>query len=169
MKTNQVQTLPLQPVINQELPNNQQAVLESADWLSFHRVWGKLSQAAINAIAQSLQIIIVEADTEIYRQDLQPVGLYLLKWGSVEIYRQSFVGKTHITYRSAGDVFGYVPLVEQQANAIYRAGAVALSRCEIWFLGRDDFRQIQGNYPEIQGVINNFLAQDLTNFAYRQR
>ncbi|PAX52086.1 sigma 54-interacting transcriptional regulator [Brunnivagina elsteri] len=167
MKTSQVQLLPLQPVINGELQSNEQAVLECADWLSFHRVWGQLRQEVINAIAQSLQTIKVEADTEIYRQDLQPVGLYLLKWGSVEIYRQSRITKTHITYRNAGDVFGYVPLVEQQANATYRAGAIALSKSEIWFLGRDNFLQLQRNYPEIQGVINNFLAQDLTNFAQR--
>ena len=167
MKTSQVQLLPLQPVINGEFRYDEQAVLECADWLSFHRVWGQLSQEIINAIAQTLQTLKVEADTEIYRQDLKPVGLYLLKWGSVEIYRQSRISKTHITYRNAGDVFGYVPLVEQQANAIYRASAVALSKSEIWFLGRDDFVQLQRNYPEIQSVINHFLAQDLTNFAQR--
>ncbi len=44
---------------------------------------------------------------------------------------------------------------------------MAISKCEIWFLGRDNFLQLQRNYPEIQGVINNFLAQDLTNFAQR--
>jgi transcriptional regulator with AAA-type ATPase domain len=167
MKTTQVQPLPLQPVINGELQHYEQAVLECADWLSFHRVWGQLSQQVINAIAQSLQILRVEANTEIYRQDLKPVGLYLLKWGSVEIYRQSLVGKTHMTYRNAGDIFGYVPLVDQQADATYHAGAVALSKSEIWFLGRDDFVQLQRNHPEIKGIINHFLAQDLTNFAQR--
>ncbi len=114
MRTSQVQLLPLQPVMNGEFRSDEQAVLECADWLSFHRVWGQLTQEVINAIAQSLQTLKVEADTEIYRQDLKPVGLYLLKWGSVEIYRQSRISKTHITYRNAGDVFGYVPLVEQQ-------------------------------------------------------
>jgi transcriptional regulator with AAA-type ATPase domain/NAD-dependent dihydropyrimidine dehydrogenase PreA subunit len=165
--TSQVQILPLQPPIDGELKIDEQAVLECVDWLSFHRIWGQLSQEVINAIAKRLQILKVEANTEIYRQDLKPVGLYLLKWGSVEIYRQSLVGKTHITYRNAGDVFGYVPLVEQQVNATYRAGAVALSKSEIWFLGRDDFLQLQDNYPQIQSAINNFLAQDLANFAQR--
>lgn len=167
MRTTQVQLLPLQPTINGESKRDEQTVLECPDWLSFHRVWGQLNQEVINAIAQCLQILRVEANTEIYHQDLKPAGLYLLKWGSVEIYRQSLVGKTHITYRNAGDVFGYVPLVDRQANATYRAGAMALSKSEIWFLGRDDFVKLQHNYPEIQGVINNFLAQDLTNFAQR--
>lgn len=81
------------------------------NWLSFHRVWEQLSQEVTGAIAQSLQPLKVEPNAEIYRQGLKPVGLYLLKWGSVEIYRLSLVGKTHITYRNAGEVFGYVPLL----------------------------------------------------------
>jgi polyferredoxin/CRP-like cAMP-binding protein len=166
MISNQLQPLPLQPIYSESQPD-QQEVIERANWLSFHRVWGRLSQEVIDAIAQSLQQIKVEPNTEIYRQDSKPVGLYLLKWGSVEIYRQSLVGKTHIIYRNAGEMFGYLPLVENQANATYQVSAVALSKSEIWFLRRDEFDKLQSLYTEIKSAINNFLAQDLANFAQR--
>lgn len=159
--------LPLKPRANRELNRDRSAVRERSDWLSFHRIWGQLSQEAIDAIAQSLQPLKVEADTEIYRQEIEPVGLYFLKWGSVEIYRQSPVGTTHITYCNAGEVFGYLPLVEDRENATYRTGAITLTQSKIWFLERDNFQQLQRTYPEIQAVINRLLALDLANFAQR--
>lgn len=96
--------LPLKPTAKTRSQPDEGAKLERSNWLSFHRVWGQLSDRAIQAIAQSLQTLKVEPNGEIYRQGLKPVGLYLLKWGSVEIYRLSLVGKTHIIpfFRSFG-------------------------------------------------------------------
>jgi transcriptional regulator with AAA-type ATPase domain len=126
-----------------------------------------LSQEVTFEIARSLQPLKVEPNAEIYRQGLKPVGLYLLKWGSVEIYRLSLLGKTHITYRNAGEVFGYVPLVENREITTYRASAAALTKCEIWFLPEDDFNALKRTYPEIHSVINHLLAQDLADFSQR--
>lgn len=146
---------------------DEEALQCCCDWLSFHRLWGELSDEAIEALAQSLQAIAVEPNTEIYRQGQQPVGLYLLKWGSVEIYRHSLVGKTHITYRNAGELFGYVPVVEGGTTAAYRASASALSKSEIWFLSKEAFERLSSTYPEISTAINRLLAKDLGNFAQR--
>jgi polyferredoxin/CRP-like cAMP-binding protein len=143
------------------------AILERSNWLSFHRVWGVLGNESLQAIAQSLHCLSVEPGTELYQQGQTPIGLYLLKWGTVEIYRQSPVGRTHIRYRSAGDLFGYVPLVEVAASATYQAGAIALTRSEIWFLRRADFERLVRTHPDIQTPINRLLAQDLAQFARR--
>ncbi|GAB4532782.1 MAG: hypothetical protein Tsb0014_17570 [Pleurocapsa sp.] len=143
------------------------AIEKCINWLSFHRIWGRLSSKAIEAITQGLQVFQVEANTEIYQQGSKPLGFYLLKWGAVEIYRSSLVGRTHINYRNAGEIFGCVPLLESETTAIYRASAVALSKSEIWFLGRDRFLQLTNTYPDFQGAINYFLAQDLAYFAQR--
>jgi hypothetical protein len=35
--------------------------LESENWLSFHRVWGRMSEETIAAIAQNLQVLPVSA------------------------------------------------------------------------------------------------------------
>jgi polyferredoxin/CRP-like cAMP-binding protein len=143
------------------------AIEDCTNWLSFHRVWGQLSNKAIEAIAQSLQVFQVEANTEIYRQETKPLGLYLLKWGSVEIYRSSAVGRTHINYRNSGEIFGCVPLLENEETAIYLASAVTVSKSEIWFLERDHFLSLKNTYPDFQGVLNYLLAQDLAYFAQR--
>ena len=165
--TDVVQGLPLSPDGHGTGNQDKQAILECSNWLSFHRVWGELHDQTLQEIAQSLQLLKVSSGTEIYREGQSPVGLYLLKWGAVEIYHLSPVGKTHILYRNAGELFGYVPLVKGQADAVYQASAITLSASEIWFLARADLQQLSDANPEIQGVINRLLAQDLIHFAQR--
>jgi polyferredoxin/CRP-like cAMP-binding protein len=144
-----------------------QTIEERISWLNFHRIWGQLEAASLQAIAQSLQLFIVDPDTDIYGQDQTAIGLYLLKWGSVEIYRPSPIGRTHIHYRSAGDVFGYVPLVAASDQATYQTSAIALTASAIWFLRQADFDRLVRTHPDIQTPINQLLAQDLAQFAQR--
>lgn len=165
--SDQARTIPLQPEDNQIRDQEELIVSERYNWLSFHRVWGELQERPLKAIARSLQLLKVETGTEIYREKQAPVGLYLLKWGTVEIYRLSLVGKTHMLYRNAGELFGYVPVINRQEHACYQASAIALSASEIWFLSQADFEQLSQAYTEIQGIFNQFLTQDLVNFTQR--
>ncbi|NJM65711.1 MAG: cyclic nucleotide-binding domain-containing protein [Acaryochloris sp. RU_4_1] len=155
----------MQPQSSERVEN--QTISECYNWLSFHRVWGELKERPLKAIARSLQLLKVGQGTEIYRENQAPAGLYLLKWGTVEIYRLSLVGKTHMLYRNAGELFGYVPVINRQEHACYQTSAIALSASEIWFLNQADFEQLSRAYTEIQGIFNQFLAQDLVNFAQR--
>lgn len=136
-------------------------------WLSFHRTWGKLGEKPIAQIASSLYLLRVEANTNIFAQNGTPEGLYLLKWGTVEMYRTSPVGKTHITYRNAGELFGHISLGMGGETPAYRTGAIAIAKSEIWFLPRDRFEQLKTEYPEINGAINTLLAQDVAKFQDR--
>ena len=144
-----------------------QTIRERIHWLSFHRIWGQLGEDSLQAIAHALQLLTVEPGTDIYRQDQTAIGLYILKWGSVELYRPSSVGRTHIYYRSAGDVFGYVPLVAASDQATYQTSAIALTASTIWFLRQADFDRLVRTHPDIQTSINRLLAQDLAQFAQR--
>ncbi len=157
--------LPLRPDRPQQ--DDDRIIDDRQNWLSFHRIWGRLNDDAMRAIATAVRTIDIEPETEIYRQDLQAIGLYLIEWGSVEIYRNSSVGKTHITYRSSGETFGYVPLTDGSDRGVYRASAIAVSKSRIWFVGRDDFEKLCRLYPDVQTAINRLLSEDLANFARR--
>ncbi len=152
-------------------PADAQAIAERVTWLSFHRLWGRLADASLQALAACLQTVTVEAETLLYQQGQAAIGLYLLKWGSVEIYRPSPVGRTHIHYHSAGDLFGYIPLVSgslaDTVETRYQANAIALTPSEIWFLPQAQFAHLIQTYPDIQTPLNQLLAQDLTKFAQR--
>ncbi len=140
-------------------------VQAAVEWLSFHRLWGVLSDEALHALARSLRLIPVAAGTHLFEAGQTPIGLYLVKWGSVEIYRQSSVGKTHILYRNTGDLCGYMPFLAEQGQDSYETSAIALTASEVWFLDRRDFEHLLQTYPDIQTPINSLLTQDLHHFA----
>jgi transcriptional regulator with AAA-type ATPase domain len=150
-----------------KVPADPYEYLEYENWLAFHRVWGKMSDDTINAIARHLQVLPIPANTPIYQENQTPQGIYFLKWGTVEIYRQSPVGKSHITYRNAGEVFGYLPLVSNQWQHKYQANAIALTSSEVWFLHRDTLQTLTQKYPDLQQAITSLLVQDLERFTER--
>ena len=141
--------------------------LEAENWLSFHHVWGKMSDATISAIAQHLQFLPILANVSIYRENQIPQGLYFLKWGTVETYRNSAIGKHHITDHKAGEVFGYLPLVTNELDHAYQANAVTLTPSEVWFLDRDTFQALTQAHPDFQQEITSLLVQDLEQFTQR--
>jgi polyferredoxin/CRP-like cAMP-binding protein len=162
-----LQSWPLGHDIAEVAAPDAQTIADCTTWLSFHRIWGRLGQESLRAISQSLRLLTVETGTPLYEQTQTAIGLYILKWGSVEIYRPSPVGRTHVLYRSAGDVFGYVPLLTVSDQTAYQASAIALTPSEIWFLRQADFERLIRTYPDIQASINQLLAKDLGQYSQR--
>lgn len=142
------------------------AMAERVNWLRFHHIWGQLGETSLQAIAQAMRLLTVETATTLFSQDQPAVGLYLLRKGAVEIYRQSPVGRTQICYRRAGEMFGYAPVISG-GEAVYQANAIAVTKSEVWFLSQPDFERLLSTHPEIQTPLNQLLAQDLVQFAQR--
>jgi len=175
--TSSVQTYSRLTATDQPLPRNtdilgslavdNRVIEEWRNWLSFHRLWGQLPVDVLTAIAQSLHCFRVEPQTPIYREGQDNSGLYLLKWGAVEIARLSPIGKSLIRYRSAGELFGYVSLMATPKNSRHQTQAIALTASEIWFLPEAQFRQLMQQYAEFERMFNTLLAQDLNAFSAR--
>ncbi|WP_017301603.1 cyclic nucleotide-binding domain-containing protein [Nodosilinea nodulosa] len=146
---------------------DEDAILECSNWLSFHRIWGQLPAEALQALAQSLHIFRVDPQTLIYQEGQPATGLYLLKWGAVEIYRLSPIGKSLIRQRSAGDLFGYVSLMANPDHGRHQTQAIALTASELWFLPQAQFHQLLQQYADIEHLFNALLAQDLNAFSAR--
>jgi polyferredoxin/CRP-like cAMP-binding protein len=142
-------------------------LVSCGQWLAEHRVWGQLPEADLRAIAQTLQRLSLPAETPIYQAGQIPLGLYLLEQGTVEIYRQTPIGKSLVCFRHRGDLFGYVPLLAGDLGGQYQANTITRSPCEIYFLARSDLQQLLQSHPVLQPIMNAFLAQDL--MAYSQR
>lgn len=141
-------------------------IAECEDWLSFHRLWGQLGDTEINAIASHLQPVTLPQNTLIYQAGQTPTGCYFLKWGTVEAYRESAVGKTLIQYHNAGDIFGYLPLMTPQTPN-YQTSAIALSPSELWFLSQQDFQHLRHTYPQIPTLLDQALIESLLQLEQR--
>ncbi|WP_199336864.1 hypothetical protein [Oscillatoria sp. FACHB-1407] len=100
------------------------AVADCSHWLSSHRAWGQLPTQALTAIAQSSFCFPVKAQTLIYQEGQTPIGLYLLKEGNIEIFRQSPIGKSLICCRNVGDLFGCT-LIANAVEGAYQTSAIA--------------------------------------------
>lgn len=145
---------------------DEKAIEDCRNWLSFHRVWGQLPVAALQAIAESFHRFRVEPQTQIYQAGQTPTGLYLLQWGTVEIFRRSSVGQSLIRYRNAGDLFGYT-LVVNAVEGAYQTNAIALTPSEIWFLPKAVFQRLITKFPAIQQKMQSLLSQDLHEYMAR--
>jgi transcriptional regulator with AAA-type ATPase domain/ferredoxin len=144
-----------------------EAETECCNWLRFHRLWGQLPDRTLQDIARSLHLFKVEAGTIIYQANQPAIGLYLMKWGAVEIYRVSSIGKSQIRPRSAGELFGYVTLIAKLKEGKHQTQAIAITNSEIWFLPQARFWQLMQQHPELEHLFNTLLAQDLNAFSTR--
>ncbi|MBE9182348.1 sigma 54-interacting transcriptional regulator [Oculatella sp. LEGE 06141] len=184
MNTGTASTPPLQasllPAVSQPLPLFTDAVrpvlsdVSASDrpissgiqWLSEHRIWGALPTEVLQAIAHAFHSFQIEPRTLIYQAGQYPIGLYLLQRGTVEIFRQSPLGKSFIRYRNAGDLFGYT-LVANSVDGVYQTSAIALTASDIWFLPQDTFQTLIAEYPAFQQIIHSLVSQDLNDYAAR--
>ena len=158
------QPLPLK--IDRAIASDEQVMAEYSSWLSGQRVWESLPESALQALVRSLYYFQIEPQTLIYREGQTPIGLYLLKSGKVEIFRESPIGKTSIFYRHTGELFGYT-LVASSNEGTYHSSAIALSASEMLFLPQAKFLELVIDYPAIQQAIHALLIQDLDDFANR--
>lgn len=156
--------LPLQ--LDGDRPTDDPVISQYSSWLRGQRVWASLPESALQALIRSLHYFPVEPRTLIYREGQTPIGLYLLKSGKVEIFRESSIGKSSIFYRHIGEVFGYT-LVASSDEGTYHSSAIALTASELLFLPQAQFLELVIDYPAIQQAIHTLLIQDLDDFASR--
>ncbi|WP_200324799.1 sigma 54-interacting transcriptional regulator [Sphaerospermopsis aphanizomenoides] len=167
IQTEPVTAMPMQPLpLNENMTTDSKVVENFHNWLSIHQVWGQLPVDALEAIAQSFHYFSVEPQTLIYQEGQTPIGLYLLKSGTVEIFKRSLIGQLLIRYRHPGDLFGYT-LIANEVEGTYQTNAIALTKSEIWFLPKAAFQHLIVAHPSIQQVIHSQLAQDLNEYATR--
>ena len=134
-------------------------------WLSEHQVWGELPSEILQAIAQSLHFFEVASETQIYQEGQIPIGLYLLKTGTVATFRQTPIGQSLIHYRHVGNLFGYKDVNADDYS--YHTSSIALTASEIYFLSNGSFQKLIEAYPAIQQIMNSTIAAELEEFTSR--
>lgn len=135
-------------------------------WLAAQAIWGQLSDPVLTALAQAFSGFWVEPETLIYQEGQTPIGLYLLRSGTLALGRQTPMGQSLIRYRQPGDLFGYT-LVARAMDGCYQTRAIALTGSEILFLSQAAFQTLTATYPELQELIHALVSQDLNDYAAR--
>jgi CRP-like cAMP-binding protein len=100
-----------------------------------------------------------EAGQEIFHQGNEPLSLYYVVDGTVEVVR-SFAGGQHmiVAVRRQGDVIGLPAMVKRTS---YFADAIACGPCVIRSLPVDRFRILIRESPQIIAAVMDALAEEL--------
>lgn len=99
-------------------------------------------------------------------------AFYIIKSGSVKIYRLAEDGREKVLdVFGPGDFFGEMGLLDHEPRS---AGAATLERSLLLVIGKQDFLQLLGKYPQVALRVSQTLSQRLRNanqqiedFAFR--
>ncbi|SKA80843.1 CRP/FNR family transcriptional regulator, anaerobic regulatory protein [Paucidesulfovibrio gracilis DSM 16080] len=90
---------------------------------------------------------LVEKGEEIFQAGEEARGFYVVKSGSIKIYRAAMNGKEQIIHIwSQGDMFGEVPVFQ---GTTFPASARALQRSKLLFFQRKAFRSLIRDEPDL--------------------
>jgi CRP-like cAMP-binding protein len=105
-------------------------------------------------------IIEYKKKQTIYSEGQHPNKLYYIESGKVKVFKTSDSGKELIvSLLSAGDFFGYIPLIE---NVVYEEFAETLEESSIRVIPKKEFEQLITTNQEIALKIIKLLANNIS-------
>jgi transcriptional regulator with AAA-type ATPase domain/NAD-dependent dihydropyrimidine dehydrogenase PreA subunit len=135
---------------------------ERSQWLRQQTTLGMVSNEALEAIAQALQVETIPENRRIVLEDTPPSALYILKSGRLESYRTSLDSLANATSLLPGSVLYLKELLLDQAA---EQTVITLSDCELWSVPRAEFEALVDRFPEISRTFSRQLAAELSEVA----
>ena len=90
------------------------------------------------------------------------LGLFVIKSGSVKLYRNSLDGEEHIVRAvTIGECFDCAPLLDKLPNPV---SAQALESCTVYFIPRSHFEMMINVHPQVLLGIVSILSMRLRSF-----
>jgi CRP/FNR family cyclic AMP-dependent transcriptional regulator len=126
-----------------------------------------LSEQEVASIAAQAPIQTVDASTVVYSPQQPAELVFLLQEGRVHLFHHPCGGKTlTIAILFPGTIFGEMALLSQPT---YDQFAVALDRCAISSMRRDDARQVLLGDPRLAARVADILGKRLVVMEHRLR
>jgi transcriptional regulator with AAA-type ATPase domain/NAD-dependent dihydropyrimidine dehydrogenase PreA subunit len=133
-----------------------------SQWLRQQTSLGSLSDAALEAIAQSLQVETVPENRRLVLEDTAPTALYILKLGRLEAYRTSADSMATTVSLLPGSVLHLKELLLDQDT---EQTVITLTDCELWTIPRPEFEALVDRFPEISRTFSRQLAAELSQVS----
>lgn len=133
-------------------------VSERVKWLQLNTELNRLSEKALEAIAQAIQEQPIQANRRIGLEDTPPPALYILHTGHLERYHTSRTTAAKATSLLPGAI---VYLKELLLDEVAEETTITLDDCTLWTIPREEFSAIAKEFPEIGQSISRQLASQL--------
>lgn len=134
-----------------------------ADWLETTVIFRGLSAEQRQALTQIAQIQPFKKGEQIFRQDQEATGFYVVRTGRVKVFQMSANGKEQIlNIFTEGDNFADVPALDGQS---FPASAAALEPADLIFFPRYPFLDFLHHNPDVAVQMLISLSSHLRHLA----
>jgi CRP-like cAMP-binding protein/rhodanese-related sulfurtransferase len=138
---------------------------DGAQVLARSPVFKELPQDALEAIAGAVQSLVVSSNSIILRQGDPGDCLYIIRSGSVRIFRRNEEGiHLDISIKGPGETFGEMALLTGEPRS---ADAETLGETHLMVLSKDQLDRIMREFPEISKVFAREMRRWLFNSEKR--
>ncbi len=116
-----------------------------------------LDDYILRELAEDTVLRAYQRGEMLFWQDEPSAGLYIIRQGSVKLFKISPKGREHIiNVFEAGTSFNEVPVFDHCTNPV---NVAALEDCQVWVVGANTIRRLSLQYPQMaQAVILNLCA-----------
>ena len=134
---------------------------DGADVLAESPVFKELPQEALEAIAGAVRPLVVSRNSIILRQGDPGDCLYIIRSGSVRIFRKNAEGMhLDISIKGPGETFGEMALLTGEPRS---ADVETLAETHLMVLSKDQLDRIMKDFPEISKVFAREMRRWLFN------
>ncbi len=134
---------------------------DGADFLAKSPVFKELSKEALDAIAGEVHPLVVDRDAIILREGDPGDCLYIIRSGSVRIFRKNEEGmKLDISIKGPGETLGEMALLTGEPRS---ADAEALEETHLMVLSKDQLDRIMRDFPDVSKV----FAREMRRWLFR--
>jgi CRP/FNR family transcriptional regulator len=135
--------------VNKSVRNNQQnnIVIKMKQYINTIALFKGLQSTQIKKISEIAITKKARKNELLFSSGEKAEGFYGITMGKVKVYRSSPSGKEQIIHIfGPGHVFGEVPVFQ---GGSYPANAMAMESSELFYFGRNDFRRIIEEDPDL--------------------
>ncbi|HEY9700627.1 MAG TPA: sigma 54-interacting transcriptional regulator [Trichocoleus sp.] len=132
--------------------------IDRIQWLREQTALASLSEELLAALADQVQVELVQANRRLFLEDTPPSALYILRSGHLEAYHTSFDSPATASSLLPGSILNLKELLLDQPAA---QTVNTLDDCELWVIPRESFVQLVQHYPEISRTFSRQLAAEL--------
>jgi CRP-like cAMP-binding protein/rhodanese-related sulfurtransferase len=134
---------------------------DKAEVLTRSPVFGDLPKDALDAIAGAVESLVVSRNEIILRQGDPGDCLYIIRSGSVRIFRRSEEGlRLDISIKGPGETFGEMALLTGEPRS---ANVETLGETHLMVLSKENLDQIMRDFPEISKMFTREMRRWLFN------
>ena len=135
-----------------------------AQFLNTLKIFKSLNDEEVNVIEDLLEEKLVQEDEAIFTEGMPRIGMYIIKSGLVEVYKNIQNRDIRVTVVGEGKFLGEDSVID---DSVHHASARTLEDTKIYFLSKTAIKTIQEEHPSLSAKLLLFISRTLSTRLYQ--